>query len=115
MPLPAVDIPHTTPWKTVFHLAQLTDDPHTWMLTGGLMTQLHALMHHVGLCHTARQSQPIHDQNGERRPDSRPAGRQPFIAPPATTGFPRKQSNARNAWIAPSTPTAHASGADIQR
>lgn len=37
MPLPSVDIPHSTPWKTVFGLAQLTDDPHTWMLTGGLI------------------------------------------------------------------------------
>lgn len=37
MPLPSVDIPHSTPWKTVFRLAQLTDDPHTWMLTGGLI------------------------------------------------------------------------------
>ena len=49
MPLPVVDIPHSTPWETVFRLAQLTDDPHTWMLTGGLMTQLHALMHHVDI------------------------------------------------------------------
>lgn len=49
MPLPVVDIPHSTPWETVFRLAQLTDDPHTWMLTGGLMTQLHALMHHVAI------------------------------------------------------------------
>ena len=37
MPLSSVDIPHSTPWKTVFGLAQLTDDPHTWMLTGGLI------------------------------------------------------------------------------
>lgn len=37
MPLPSVDIPHSTPWKNVFGLAQLTDDPHTWMLTGGLI------------------------------------------------------------------------------
>lgn len=37
MPLSSVDIPHSTPWKTVFGLVQLTDDPHTWMLTGGLV------------------------------------------------------------------------------
>lgn len=45
---PVMDIQENThPWMTVFQLAQCTDDPTSWRLTGGLMVQLHARLHNA--------------------------------------------------------------------
>lgn len=42
--IPVIDIPaQTHPWSTVLALAEATDDPTDWRLTGGLMVQLHAM------------------------------------------------------------------------
>ncbi|MFR0568440.1 hypothetical protein ACLUXI_06220 [Bifidobacterium apri] len=42
--IPVIDIPaQTHPWSTVLALAEATDDPTDWRLTGGLMAQLHAM------------------------------------------------------------------------
>ena len=55
MNIPTVDISVAThPWATVFHLAECTDDPTSWRLTGGLMVQLHAMLH-------GRESRPTED------------------------------------------------------
>lgn len=44
--IPMTRIPDTLhPWRTIFDLAASTDDSSTWLLVGGLMVQLHALMH----------------------------------------------------------------------
>lgn len=45
---PVLDLPENThPWYTVFQLAEQTEDPTSWRLTGGLMVQLHARLHGV--------------------------------------------------------------------
>lgn len=92
MPLPSVDIPHSTPWKTVFGLAQLTDDPHTWMLTGGLIRpvviadmyhrRLFIFMHPMYTCamrpsnHTTTRYRPGSTANCGRSSDNTAAGEQ---------------------------------------
>lgn len=55
MSIPTVSVPaETHPWATVFHLAEQTGDPTSWRLTGGLMVQLHAMLH-------GRNSRPTED------------------------------------------------------
>lgn len=43
---PILDLPaYVHPWSTLFELACRTKDPTSWRLGGGLMVQVHAMLH----------------------------------------------------------------------